>query len=306
MLSLVLLFASIICSRAGDTIPVACSKNFNSYKFCDTSLSISDRVDNLISLLTLEEQATLLTARESPLNFIPRLGIPEYDWGANCIHSGRSRCGSACPTVFPEPNALGATFNKTLIANMSVTIGLELRSLWLQGIGEDHNSNLPHVGLDCWSPTINIGRDPRWYALTLHGIYAYLQWTLSVVFRGRMYEIPSEDPYWNGVYGKYYTLGLQNGSKDSKYYDERYYQAIVTLKHFDAYSLEDCNGTTRHNFKYLFFSKYLYFLNVYILVFMNTMCSAIISPYMFQDTYLPAWEMSVVEGGAKGVMCSYK
>ena len=21
--------------------------------------------------------------------------------------------------------------------------------------------------------------------------------------RGRMYEIPSEDPYWNGVYGKY-------------------------------------------------------------------------------------------------------
>ena len=112
--------------------------------------------------------------------------------------------------VFPEPNALGATFNKTLISNMSVAIGLELRSLWLQGEGEDHNSNLPHLGLDCWSPTINIGRDPRW---------------------GRMYEIPSEDPYWNGVYGKYYTLGLQNGSKSSKYYDERYYLAVVTLKH---------------------------------------------------------------------------
>ena len=45
---------------------------------------------------------------------------------------------------------------------MSFAIGLELRSLWLQGMGEDHNSNLPHLGLDCWSPTINIGRDPRW------------------------------------------------------------------------------------------------------------------------------------------------
>ena len=96
-----------------------------------------------------------------------------------------------------------------------------------------------------------------------------------------MYEIPSEDPYWNGVYGKYYTLGLQNGSKTSKYYDPNYYLAIVTLKHFDAYSLEDVNGTTRHNF------------------------NAIISPYMFSDTYLPAWEKSVVEGGARGVMCSY-
>ena len=128
--------------------------------------------------------------------------------------------------VFPEPNALGATFNKTLISNMSVAIGLELRSLWLQGEGEDHNSNLPHLGLDCWSPTINIGRDPRW---------------------GRMYEIPSEDPYWNGVYGKYYTLGLQNGSKSSKYYDERYYLAVVTLKHvFILTSLIKTSFTLSH------------------------------------------------------------
>ena len=162
--ALVLIIGSIITFVAeSDTIPVACSQNFKSYKFCDTKLSIEDRVNNLISLLTLEEKAKLLTARESPLNFIPRLGIPEYDWGANCIHSAQARCGSACATVFPEPNALGASFNKTLISNMSFAIGLELRSLWLQGLGEDHSSNLPHLGLDCWSPTINIGRDPRWY-----------------------------------------------------------------------------------------------------------------------------------------------
>eukprot|EP01083_Nonionella_stella_P159884 522045_1 len=258
---LVIWLSSLSCLLThGDTIPVACSKNFNSYPFCDTTLSLNDRVHSLISLLTLEEKATLLTARESPLNFIPRLGIPEYDWGTNCIHSAQSRCGSACSTVFPEPNALGASFNKTLISNISLAIGLELRALWLQGLGEDHNSNLPHLGLNCWSPTINIGRDPRW---------------------GRMYEIPSEDPYWNGVYGKYYTLGLQNGSKDSTYYDKRYYLAVVTLKHFDAYSLENYGNATRHNF------------------------NAIVSPYMFQDTYLPAWKKSVVEGGAKGVMCSY-
>ena len=98
-----------------------------------------------------------------------------------------------------------------------------------------------------------------------------------------MYEAPSEDPYWNGVYGMEYTLGIQNGSTSSKYHDPNYYLVIVTLKHFDAYSLEN-NGVgepNRHDF------------------------NAIISPYMFEDTYFPAFEKSIVEGGAKGVMCSY-
>ena len=98
LLALILIIGSLITFSNGDTVPVACSQNFNSYKFCDTKLSIDDRVNNLISMLTLEEKAKLLTARESPLNSIPRLGIPEYDWGANCIHSAQARCGSACAT----------------------------------------------------------------------------------------------------------------------------------------------------------------------------------------------------------------
>ena len=163
MSTLLSILSTIWIVSKADNIPVACYNSFDSFEFCNTSLSIEDRVYNLISLLTLEEKAKLLTARESPLNFIPRLGIPEYDWGANCIHSAQARCGTECATVFPEPNALGATFNKTLIRNISFAIALELRSLWLQGIGENHNSNLPHLGLDCWSPTINIGRDPRWF-----------------------------------------------------------------------------------------------------------------------------------------------
>lgn len=144
-------------------IPVACSDNYKSFSFCDTTLPVDDRVNKLISMLTVDEKAMLLTARESPFNAIPRLGIPEFDWGTNCIHSVQSRCGSACATVFPEPNALGAAFNRTLVQDMAFAIALELRSLWLQGMGENHPSNLPHLGLDCWSPTINIGRDPRWY-----------------------------------------------------------------------------------------------------------------------------------------------
>lgn len=39
-----------------------------------------------------------------------------------------------------------------------------------------------------------------------------------------------------------YTRGLQEGE------DERYVQVVVTLKHWDAYSLENSDGFTRHNF----------------------------------------------------------
>jgi beta-glucosidase-like glycosyl hydrolase len=87
-------------------------------------------------------------------------------------------------------------------------IGVELRSLWLQGATEANAwSGRPHAGLDCWSPNININRDPRW---------------------GRNQEVPSEDPYYNGIFGTEYTKGLQEGE------DSRFVQAVVTLKHWDA------------------------------------------------------------------------
>jgi beta-glucosidase-like glycosyl hydrolase len=55
----------------------------------------------------------------------------------------------------------------------------------------------------------------------------------------------------------------------------------VTLKHWDAYSLEDSDGFTRHDF------------------------NAVISNYTLHDTYFPAFKASVVSGKAKGIMCSY-
>ena len=65
-----------------------------------------------------------------------------------------------CPTSFPNPNALGATFNKSMWRAMGAVIGTELRSLWLQGVTEAGSwSGRPHAGLDCWSPNININRE---------------------------------------------------------------------------------------------------------------------------------------------------
>ena len=239
----------------------ACAPPHDKYPFCDVTLPREDRVNDLISRLELDEKPYLLIARESPLGNISRLGLPAFDWGGNCIHGVQSECtaNGVCATSYPNPNALGATFNRTVWKGMGNTIGVELRAFYLLGVGEAHSSNLPPIGLDCWSPNINIVRDPRW---------------------GRNLETPGESPYLNGQFGVEVTLGLQNGTLD-----ERYMQAVVTLKHFDANSLEGPwgkdNEITRHT------------------------VDANISMYDLFETYLPAFRDSVVDGKAAGVMCSY-
>ena len=53
-----------------------------------------------------------------------------------------------------------------------------------------------------------------------------------IVFTHTNYSL-GEDPYLSGQFGTAYTIGLQNGTLDS-----RYLQAVVTLKHWDAYQLD--------------------------------------------------------------------
>ena len=83
-------------------------------------------------------------------------------------------------------------------------------------------------------------------------------------------------------FGMEYTKGLQEGSLD-----KRFLQAVVTLKHFAAYSLEgtwvglDGKNVTRHNF------------------------DAKVSNFDWKDTYGEAFRKAIQDGGAKGVMCSY-
>jgi len=247
-------------------IPRACTPpHHHTYHFCNTSLSIDERIHDLIDRLTLDEKPFLLVARESPKGNISRLGIPEYDWGGNCMHGVQSMCYSSdhCPTSFPNPNTLGSTFNTTLWHRMGQVIGLELRALWLQNVGEYHpSSGLPHIGLDCWSPNVQIQRDPRW---------------------GRNMESPSEDPLVCGEYGTQHTLGLQQNPSSKNL------QAVATLKHFAVNSLEGpwfANGTyggsiTRHS------------------------VNALVSLFDLHSSYLKPFEMTVKNGEAAGIMCSY-
>ena len=207
----------------------ACRPGFDHYQFCNTSLSKGERLDSLLSLVNDTDVVNFMTARETQglPNNVSRIGVPRYDWGGNCIHGVQSTCvndtttGTVyCPTSYPNPVNLGAAFNRSSWLHMGKVIGVELRALWLAGAKEA--SNQIHIGLDCWSPNININHDPRW---------------------GRNQEVPSEDPMINGEFGSLYTVGHQRAEQEG-----RYLQGITTLKHWDAYTLETSDGFTRHNF----------------------------------------------------------
>ena len=221
------------------------------FKFCNMSLTIDERVQALIAMLTPEEKASQMGARSSQP--ITRLGIPLFCWGQNAIYDVRSSCGTGnCPTVFPLPPGMGATFNASAVHSMAAVFATEARSLFNEGVKGG--------GFSCpgsvvtWGPTMNLDRDPRW---------------------GRNWETPSEDPYVNGLYSTNFAVGGQVGE------DERYMKLVVTIKHWVAYSLEDYDGVTRHNF------------------------DANVSMYDFFDSYAPSFEMAVKQGQVGGIMCSY-
>ena len=191
----------------------ACDESHSSFKFCDTTLSLEERVEDLVSRINVSDFASQLTARQS--DALEELGVPSYYWGTNAIHGLQNlNCldNGQCPTSFPAPCALGATFNFSLVEEMGVVMGRELRAYYNARV---HNS------LDTWSPTININRDPRW---------------------GRNVESPSEDPMIAGGYGAAYTRGLQQLSNDTDLV-----QTVVTLKHWLAYSIENYKNVTRYN-----------------------------------------------------------
>jgi len=143
---------------------------------------------DLCSRLTLEEKAKLMLD-ESPA--IPRLGIKKFFWWSEALH-GAANMGNV--TVFPEPIAMAASFNPTLLYNVFDVASTEFRAQYnhrmLNG-GEDEKFH----SLSVWTPNVNIFRDPRW---------------------GRGQETYGEDPYLTSVMGVQVVKGLQ-GPEEAKY-----------------------------------------------------------------------------------------
>jgi len=166
----------------------------------DASQPLDARITDLITKLTLEEKVSLLGYQSKA---VPRLGIPAYNWWNEALH-GVARAGEA--TVFPQAIGMAATFNDSLLKQVSTVISTEARAKYNLAIAKDRH--LQYMGLTFWTPNINIFRDPRW---------------------GRGQETYGEDPFLTAAMGSAFVKGLQGN-------DPNHLKASATAKHFAVHS----------------------------------------------------------------------
>ena len=195
------------------TIALLCSAQTGTYKFPfqNTSLPFEQRVQDLVSRLTLEEKvAQMLNATPA----IDRLGIPAYEWWNEVLH-GVARTPYKV-TVYPQAIAMAATFDTLALKIMADYAATEGRAVYNKAIAQGKAGNR-YIGLTYWTPNINIFRDPRW---------------------GRGQETYGEDPFLTAMLGKAFVHGLQGD-------DPIYWKAAACAKHYAVHSGPE---PLRHNF----------------------------------------------------------
>ncbi|MHC4554196.1 MAG: glycoside hydrolase family 3 protein [Planctomycetota bacterium] len=158
----------------------------------DPNLSFQERVDDVVSAMTLDEKVSLLNL-DWPA--IENLGVEHFKFWHEALHGvcnifwtddGQSA------TQFPINMGLAATWDPNLIEEITTAISEEARI------------KSGNRGLSIFTPMINLTRDPRW---------------------GRCSEGYGEDPYLTSRMGVAYVKGIQGD-------DPKYLRNIATLKHY--------------------------------------------------------------------------
>ncbi|MDR0537919.1 MAG: glycoside hydrolase family 3 C-terminal domain-containing protein [Tannerellaceae bacterium] len=185
------------------------SKSGYEHPFRDPDLSVEERVNDLVSRLTVEEKISQML-NNAPA--IERLGIPAYNWWNEALH-GVAR--SPYPvTSYPQAIGIAATWNEAAVHLMADYISTEGRAIY-NDASRKGNVGI-FTGLTYWSPNINIFRDPRW---------------------GRGQETYGEDPYLTARIGSAFVKGIQGD-------DPHYLKASACAKHFAVHSGPEWNRHT--------------------------------------------------------------
>lgn len=193
-LSFTLLFSSFLGLKAQQT-----------YTFQNVNLPMEQRVDNAISLMTLEEKVVFILDYK-----VPRLNIASPG-SAEGIHQALVKPpqmgAKPIPTTsFSQVYGLGETWNPALIKSAGNVMAYEARYA-------TQNEKYKISSLMLWGPSTDLARDPRW---------------------GRNDESYGEDPFLVGTMATALSKGIQGDNPD-------YWMAGSLLKHFFANS----NETTR-------------------------------------------------------------
>lgn len=148
------------------------------------------RAAEMVSRMTVEEVTQQLVNTTPDL---PKLGLSRYQYWSEALH-GVNVDGPI--TSFPQPIALGCSWNPELVDRVYTVVSDEARAY--------HNQK--GFGLTFFSPsTVNMGlRDPRW---------------------GRVGENFSEDPLMVGIFGARVTRAMQGNHPN-------YLKTIACAKHF--------------------------------------------------------------------------
>ena len=188
------------------------------YPFQDPALDPEKRIDNAISLLTLEEKIAGLGASgvESARLGIPKMNIGEALSGV-VLGGPMSTLVEAFPgapaelrmqptptTQFSQGVGFGRTWDPALVRKAGDVIGSEARYIF-------ENGKNPKAFLVLLTPNADLARDPRW---------------------GRTQESYGEDPLLNGTLAAALIQGMQGG-------DPKHWQAASLVKHFLANSNEE-------------------------------------------------------------------
>ncbi len=196
------------------------------YPFQDTDLSNDERLDNLISLMTLDEKIDHLSSR---LPGIPRLGVRgtrlveglhglALSGPANWAVRGK---GEAPTTTFPQAIGLAQMWDPELHEKIAAWEAYETRYL-------TQNKDYASAGLIVLAPNADLGRDIRW---------------------GRTEECYGEDAYLASVLVTAYVKGLQGNHP-------RYWKTASLMKHFLANSNENNRNINSSDFDERLFREY--------------------------------------------------
>ena len=199
------------------------SKSTQQYPFQNPDLPIEQRIDNILSLMTIDEKIECLDTNPS----VPRLGI-KASGHVEGIHGltqgGPGKWGRPLTipaTTFQQGIGLGETWDAELLRQAGHVEGYEARYVF-------QSPKYHQGGIVIRSPNADIGRDPRW---------------------GRTEECYGEDAFFNGTMVVAFTKGLQGD-------DPKYWQAAALMKHFLANSNENDRDRSSSDFDERLFREY--------------------------------------------------
>jgi beta-glucosidase len=218
------LFALLICAAtAAVAIHSQQPRPAQQYPFQNPDLPIEQRVDNILSLMTLDEKIECLDTNPS----VPRLGITasgHVEGIHGLTQGGPGKWGrplTVPSTTFPQGIGLGETWDQELLRQAGQVEGYEARYVF-------QSPKYHQGGIVIRSPNADLGRDPRW---------------------GRNEECYGEDAYLNGALVVAFSKGLQGDHP-------KYWQSAALMKHFLANSNENDRDKSSSDFDERLFHEY--------------------------------------------------